>query len=76
MIMWDVEDPPGAATPRDYARQVVAQARPGSIVLMHVMYKSNRVAREALPLVVDGLNARGFRVVTVGELLRHRAAAR
>ena len=69
MIMWDVEDPPGAATAQDYARRVVAEARPGSIILMHVMYKSNRVAREALPLVVDGLKARGFRVVTVGELL-------
>ena len=41
MIMWDVEDPPGAATPQDYARRVVAEARPGSIVLMHLMYKSN-----------------------------------
>ena len=73
MIMWDVEDPSGAATPRDYARRVIEEARPGSIILMHVMYKSNGVAREALPLVVDGLQARGFRVVTVGELLRHRA---
>lgn len=72
MIMWDVEDPPGARTPRDYARRAVAEARPGSIILMHAMYRSNRVAREALPLVLDGLKARGFRVVTVGELLRHR----
>jgi peptidoglycan-N-acetylglucosamine deacetylase len=49
----------------------VAEARPGSIVLMHVMYSTNRVAREALPLVLQGLRARGFRVVTVGELMRH-----
>ena len=76
MIMWDVEDPPGATTARDYAQQVVQEARPGSIILMHVMYKSNRVAREALPLVVDGLKARGFRVVTVGELLGDRAEPR
>jgi peptidoglycan/xylan/chitin deacetylase (PgdA/CDA1 family) len=72
MIMWDVEDPPGAATPRDYARRVVEHARPGSIILMHVMYSSNRVARDALPLVMEGLQARGFRVVTVGELLKRR----
>jgi peptidoglycan/xylan/chitin deacetylase (PgdA/CDA1 family) len=71
MIMWDVEDPPGAETPRAYAAQVVREARPGSIILMHVMYRGNRVAREALPLVVQGLQARGFRLVTVGELLRH-----
>ena len=72
MIMWDVEDPPGAATPRAYAEQAVREARPGSIILMHVMYRGNRVAREALPLVVQGLRARGFRLVTVSELLRHR----
>jgi hypothetical protein len=37
------------------------------------MYSGNRVARDALPLVVRGLEARGLRIVTVGELLRHRA---
>ncbi|HKR23893.1 MAG TPA: polysaccharide deacetylase family protein [Allosphingosinicella sp.] len=69
MIMWDVEDPPGAADPRAYAAEIVRQARPGSIILMHVMYAPNAVAREALPLVVRGLRARGFRLVTVSELL-------
>jgi peptidoglycan/xylan/chitin deacetylase (PgdA/CDA1 family) len=73
MIMWDVEDPPGAATPQDYANAVVREARPGSIILMHIMYSGNRIAREALPLVVQGLEARGLRIVTVGELLGHRA---
>lgn len=72
MIMWDVEDPPGAATPQDYANTIVREARPGSIILMHIMYSGNRVAREALPLVIRGLEARGLRIVTVGELLRHR----
>lgn len=72
MIMWDVEDPPGAATPRDYADSIVREARPGSIILMHVMYARNRIARDALPLVIRGLQARGLRMVTVGELLRHR----
>jgi peptidoglycan/xylan/chitin deacetylase (PgdA/CDA1 family) len=72
MIMWDVEDPPGATTAHAYADQIVREARPGSIILMHVMYRANRVAREALPLVLHGLRDRGFRVVTVGELLRRR----
>lgn len=69
MIMWDVEDPPGATDPRAYAAHIVRQARPGSIILMHIMYAPNDVAREALPLVVRGLRARGFRLVTVSELL-------
>lgn len=72
MIMWDVEDPPGAATAQVYADEVLRQVRPGSIILMHVMYGSNRVAREALPLVLRGLRDRSLRVVTVGELLRRR----
>lgn len=72
MIMWDVEDPPGATTAHAYAEGILRQARPGSIILMHVMYSSNRIAREALPLVLQGLRARGLRVVTVGELLRRR----
>ena len=72
MIMWDVEDPPGATDPRAYADDVLRQVRAGSIVLMHVMYRSNRVARQALPLILRGLRERGLRVVTVGELLRRR----
>jgi peptidoglycan/xylan/chitin deacetylase (PgdA/CDA1 family) len=70
LIMWDVEDPPGADTAQGYARQMVDQARPGSILLIHLMYRSNVVAREALPLIVEGLKRRGFRMVTVSELLR------
>jgi peptidoglycan/xylan/chitin deacetylase (PgdA/CDA1 family) len=72
MILWDVEDPPGAVMPEAYAAAVVREARPGSIILMHVMYPSDRIAREALPQVLQGLKARGLRVVTVGELLRYR----
>lgn len=70
LIMWDVEDPPGAATAQEYARHMVDQARPGSILLIHLMYRSNGIAREALPLIVEGLARRGFRMVTVSELLR------
>ena len=72
MIMWDVEDPLDAETPQAYADAVVREARPGSIILMHIMYSGNAIARAALPLVVRGLAARGLRIVTVGELLRRR----
>lgn len=68
MIMWDAGDP-DTADPRAYASAVLRQAKPGSIILMHVMYKGNEGARRALPLVLAGLKARGFQVVTVGELL-------
>lgn len=68
MIMWDVGEP-DLEDPRAYAASIVERARPGSIILMHVMYRNNEVARQALPLVIDGLRAKGLRVVTVGELL-------
>lgn len=68
IVMIDVEEPLGE-DPRVYADRVVREAKPGSILLMHLMYRANGTAREALPLVVRGLRARGFRIVPVGELL-------
>ena len=70
MIMWDVWDP-DTKDPRAYAADVVRRARPGSIILMHLMYSGNDTARAALPLVLAGLEARGLKVVTVSELLAH-----
>jgi peptidoglycan/xylan/chitin deacetylase (PgdA/CDA1 family) len=37
------------------------------------MYKARETSRQALPDVIDGLQARGFRFVTVSELLAMRA---
>jgi len=74
MIMWDVEDPPGATNARDYADRIVQAARPGSIILMHIMYPANEMAREALPTIVKGLQAKGFDLVTVSELLHQQPA--
>jgi peptidoglycan/xylan/chitin deacetylase (PgdA/CDA1 family) len=68
MIMVDVEEP-RTTDPRAYAKTIVDEARPGSILLMHLMYRSNETARQALPFVIEGLKERGFRLVTVSELL-------
>jgi peptidoglycan/xylan/chitin deacetylase (PgdA/CDA1 family) len=70
-VTWDSEDPMTAASPRAFADGVMARVRPGSIVVMHVMYGTGQVQRDALPLILEGLKARGYRAVTVGELLRH-----
>lgn len=69
MVMWDIEEPELQASAQAYADQIVSEARPGSIILMHIMYAGNASARAALPLVVRGLQARGFRIVRVGELI-------
>lgn len=70
MIMWDVEDPP-TSDPAAFASAVVASARPGSIILVHAMYPANETARDALPLILDGLAAKGLKAVTVRELIEH-----
>jgi len=68
MVMWDVEDPV-TADPQVFARQVVAEAQPGSIILVHAMSRRSPVPRQALPLILDGLARKGLRVVSVGDLL-------
>lgn len=68
MIMWDVEDP-ATSDPAAYARDVVAAARPGSIILIHAMYPANQTAREALPAILDGLRDKGLKIVPVRELV-------
>jgi len=73
MVTWDVADPDDARDPRHYADRVLAQVKPGSIILIHAMYRSRGIARGALPLILAGLRDRGYRVVSVGELLLHGA---
>lgn len=71
-IMWDVEpeaDPVTAADPQAMADYVIANATNGSIIIMHVMYERRGTSRQALPALIDGLKARGFKFVTVSELL-------
>lgn len=53
--------------------RVLDQVRPGSIVLLHVMYESRAESRAALPGIIDGLRERGYRFVTLSELLGDEA---
>ncbi|WP_245447631.1 polysaccharide deacetylase family protein [Nitratireductor sp. OM-1] len=74
-IMWDVEPEtyPDIADDLDaFVTHVVDETRSGSIVLMHVMYGSRAISREALPGIVTGLRERGFEFVTVSDLLEER----
>ena len=74
-VTWDVAPDsvlPPDANARELADIALAEVKPGSIVLMHVMYDSRDASRAALPLIIDGLRARGYRFVTLGELLAMR----
>ena len=69
-IMWDVEDRPEDFTdPALFAQDIIDRVQPGSIILMHPMYRHNDTARAALPIVLRELQARGYEIVPVGELL-------
>lgn len=71
-VTWDVEPdsyPDVAAGAAGIASHVLERVRPGSIILLHVWYRSRQTSRDAVPLVIDGLRAKGYRFVTVSELL-------
>lgn len=57
------------ADPERLAAQVVAQAQPGDILLLHPMYSTRPGTRAALPAILSGLKTRGFEIVTVSQLL-------
>jgi len=69
-IQWDVST--GDPSPFTSADMIVAETlrsvRPGSIVLAHANGRGFHTG-EALPRLLDGLAARGYRFVTVGDLL-------
>jgi peptidoglycan/xylan/chitin deacetylase (PgdA/CDA1 family) len=57
--------------PAGHAKAIVAEVRPGSIVLAHDVGDSNRlVALRGLPDMITQLRARGYEFVTVSELKR------
>ncbi|NLH82832.1 MAG: polysaccharide deacetylase family protein [Phyllobacteriaceae bacterium] len=69
-IQWDVStgDPSPFATAHDIVGDTLAGVRPGSIVLAHANGRGFHTG-EALPEILDRLEAKGYRFVTVGDLL-------
>jgi peptidoglycan/xylan/chitin deacetylase (PgdA/CDA1 family) len=75
-VTWDAEPDSYAdvaATADGIVAHVLQRVRPGSIVLLHPWYRSRATSLAAVPALVDSLHARGYRVVTVGELLARQA---
>lgn len=73
-VTWDVEpDTFHAGDAAAIERYTLEHVRPGSIVLMHPFCEAGCSAdREALPRIIEGLRADGYRFVTVRELLALR----
>jgi peptidoglycan/xylan/chitin deacetylase (PgdA/CDA1 family) len=69
-VTWDVvsADPSARTTKAGMIRNVVGQARAGSIVIFHINGRGRRTA-EALPEILGALRARGLRFVSLADLL-------
>jgi peptidoglycan/xylan/chitin deacetylase (PgdA/CDA1 family) len=71
-VMWSLEPdsyPTVAASTDSIVRYVLSHVRPGSILLLHVWYPDRATSRAALGPILDSLHTRGYRVVSVRELL-------
>jgi len=74
-IMWDVapdSDPEVARDADKLVAHALSEVRPGSIILLHVMYESGAPSLRAVPGIVDGLRRQGYEFTTVSELLPKR----
>ena len=67
-VLWSLDSLGWRGLPAaDIATRVLSRVTPGDIVLLHV--GSSSQDGPALPAVLDGLAARGYRLVTVGDLV-------
>ncbi|QSX31365.1 polysaccharide deacetylase family protein [Shewanella cyperi] len=72
-VTWDVapdSDLPVSASPDEIANYAVEHTRPGSIILLHVMFESRKNSLAAVPTIIERLRNDGYRFVTVSELIR------
>jgi peptidoglycan-N-acetylglucosamine deacetylase len=72
-VLWNV-DPSDYSQPGTGAieRRVLAQVRPGSIVISHDGGGRRTETLDAYPAIISALRARGYRIVTIPELLGFR----
>ena len=69
-VMWDVEpDSDPGAKASEIARTAIAGTRPGSIILLHVMYPDRVESFKAVSTIIAELKSREYKFVTVSELL-------
>ncbi|AFV00517.1 polysaccharide deacetylase family protein [Simiduia agarivorans] len=74
-VTWDVEpdsELPLDASPGALSQFAIEQVKPGSVILMHVMFDSRANSMAAIEPMIVGLKAKGYRFVTVAELLAMR----
>ncbi|MEB3337595.1 MAG: polysaccharide deacetylase family protein, partial [Leptolyngbyaceae bacterium] len=75
VLMWsiDIGDTKFHASSQSLANQVLSTAHPGAIVLMHDGGGNRQTTVQALPTLIKGLKQRGYRFVTIPQLLEMQA---
>ena len=69
-VMWTIDTSDYAAgNPRSLADYTLGLTEPGAIILMHDGGGNRTITAAALPLIVRGLQQRGYKLVTVPRLL-------
>ncbi|MEV5508416.1 polysaccharide deacetylase family protein [Streptomyces orinoci] len=72
-VQWDVISGDAfAGRPGPVAEEVLAKARPGSVVVMHCTHSAAPATEAAVRTVVPRLRARGYRLVRVSDLIGGR----
>lgn len=71
-ILWDIDTQDWTTPGSGSIRSRIASAGPGSIVLMHDGGGPRSQTVDALPGAIDALRSRGYKLVTVTELLGNR----
>ena len=74
-ITWDVEPEsfPQIDTSADkIVDYVLTNTRPGSIIILHVMYPNRRESMKAVKKIIEGLRSQGYSFKTMAELLALR----
>jgi chitin deacetylase len=76
VLIWSADsgdwNRPGSAR---IARRILSQASPGGIALMHDGGGNRSQTVAALPVIIRGLKERGYRFVTIPELMQRRYIA-
>lgn len=75
-VLWSIEPDTWYRQADSMAAHVLQRVRPGAIILLHVEISSRGEGRAALPAIIEGVRAKGYRFVTVADLLDRRVMAR
>lgn len=73
-ILWDLEPnsyPDVDSSSDNIAKYVVDNAKPGSIILLHVMYDTQGHSIGAIRGIAEGLKSKGYIFVTINQLLSY-----